>query len=205
MYKTFSLLVILLSIAFTGLHSQETNNTSSGRRQSYLPSLAVKTNLLYDATTTFNLGGEVKLSDYLTLDLSVNYNPWSFSENKKFKHVLVQPELRYWIYEPFNGHYLGTHLMYSYYNVGNINLPLDIFSDLKNFRYQGNGYGFGFSYGYQWILSAKWNLEATFGFGYIYFDYSRYECQSCGKKLEDSHKNYFGPTKAGLSLIYILQ
>lgn len=202
-FSTF-LLIVLLNIAFTGLYGQNSNNTYDSK-QAILPSLAVKTNLLYNITTTFNIGAEVKLSDYLTFDLSVNYNPWEFSHNKKFKHILVQPELRYWIYEPFNGHYLGGHLLYTNYNVGNIDLPMQILPGVKNFRYQGNGYGIGFTYGYQWILSSRWNLEATFGFGYIYFDYSRYECQTCGKKLEDSHKNYFGPTKAGLSLIYILQ
>lgn len=201
-YRLF--LVILLNIAFIGLYGQDNTPSVSLSEQVPLARLAVKTNLLYDATTTFNVGGELRVSDYLTLDLSVNYNPWTFSDNKKFKHILVQPELRYWIYEPFNGHFLGAHLMYTNYNVGNVHLPLDIFSELKDSRYEGNGYGLGFSYGYQWILSPKWNLEATFGFGYMYLDYSRYECKTCGKKLEEGNKNYFGPTKAGISLIYML-
>lgn len=45
--------------------------------------VAVKTNLLYDATTTINLEGEVKLAARWTLGLSGNYNPWTFSEDKK--------------------------------------------------------------------------------------------------------------------------
>lgn len=57
---------------------------------------AVKTNLLYDATTTMNLGVEFGLSPKWTLDVSGNYNPWTFSKNKKWKHWLVQPEARYW-------------------------------------------------------------------------------------------------------------
>lgn len=57
---------------------------------------AIKTNLLYDATTTFNLGAEFALSPKWTLDVSGNYNPWTFSNNKKWKHWLVQPEARYW-------------------------------------------------------------------------------------------------------------
>ena len=52
---------------------------------------AIKTNLLYDATTTFNLGAEFALSPKWTLDVSGNYNPWTFSNNKKWKHWLVQP------------------------------------------------------------------------------------------------------------------
>lgn len=48
--------------------------------------MAVKTNLLYDATTTFNLGAEFCLAPKWTLDLSANYNPFTFSDNKKWKH-----------------------------------------------------------------------------------------------------------------------
>ena len=88
------------------------------------PFWGIKTNLLYDAGTTLNLGAEFRLSPYLTLDVSGNYNPWTFSDNKKFKHVSVQPELRYWIYEPFNGHFLGAHLLYTFYNVGGVKLSL---------------------------------------------------------------------------------
>ena len=44
---------------------------------------ALKTNLLYDATSTINLGFEFGLSPKGTVDVSGNYNPWTFSKNKK--------------------------------------------------------------------------------------------------------------------------
>ena len=40
--------------------------------------VAVKTNLLYDATSTINLGTEFGLSPKWTLDVSANYNPWTY-------------------------------------------------------------------------------------------------------------------------------
>lgn len=43
--------------------------------------VAVKTNLVYDVTTTFNVGVELALSPKWTLDVSGNYNPWTFSDN----------------------------------------------------------------------------------------------------------------------------
>ena len=46
---------------------------------------AVKTNLLYDATATINLGAEIGLAPKWTLDLSANYNGWTFNDNKKWK------------------------------------------------------------------------------------------------------------------------
>lgn len=182
-------------------YETEINNPTINSK---LPSFVLKTNLLMDLTTSFSLGTELKLSDFLTLDISVGYNPWTFSDNKKFKYLSVQPELRYWIYEPFNGHFLGANLLYSYYNVGGVSLPFGLMSDLKDYRYQGSAYSIGFSYGYQWILSPRWNLEANIGLGYMYLNNTKYECQTCGKKIEDQSKNYFGLTKLGLSLIYII-
>ena len=56
--------------------------------------LAVKTNLLYDATATINAGFETGLSPKWTLDVSGNYNGWNMSSCgcRKWKHWMVQPE-----------------------------------------------------------------------------------------------------------------
>lgn len=167
--------------------------------------VSIKANVLSYATTSFNLGLEVGLSKYLSLNISADYNPWTFSDNRKFKHLTVRPELRYWLNEPFNGYFLGSHLLYSHFNVGNLDLPLNIYSSLKENRYQGNAYGLGITNGYQWILSPRWSLEGSFSFGYIYADYSLYPCYSCGLKLKDGYKHYFGPSQATISLIYIIQ
>ena len=80
---------------------------------------AVKTNLFYDATTTMNLGFETRISPKWTLDVSANWNPWTFSENKKWKQLSLQPEARYWFCEAFNGHFVGAHLLGGIYNMGN--------------------------------------------------------------------------------------
>ncbi|MCC8197659.1 MAG: DUF3575 domain-containing protein [Tannerellaceae bacterium] len=160
--------------------------------------VAVKTNLLYDATTTINLEGEVKLAARWTLGLSGNYNPWTFSEDKKMKHWLIQPEARYWLCESFAGHFFGAHLHYGEYNVGNI-------LGIKGYRYDGNVYGVGLSYGYQWLINKQWSIEGTIGVGFAHLDREKFVCGNCGEKLEEGTKNYVGPTKAGISLIYILK
>lgn len=167
----------------------------------YTPEFVLKTNMLYDLTTSINLGAELKTSDKYTVDLSVNYNPWTFSNNKKFKHVLVQPEVRRWNDGAFKGSFWGFHGIYAYYNVGGI----DLSSSLKDHRYQGSLYGLGISYGYQWVLSPVWRLEASVGLGYVHSNYDKYECQTCGKFIKSGNKNYFGPTKAALSLIYVIK
>ena len=170
----------------------------------YSQVVGIKSNLLYDATTSMNLGVEVALAPKLTLDISGNYNPWEFN-NKQFKHWLVQPELRYWLCEKFNGSFFGIHAHYAEFNAKGIKLPFDLYPGLKDHRYQGKLYGAGVSYGYHWILKKRWSMEATVGVGYARVDYDRNNCQDSGTKLNSGQKNYFGPTKLGLSLIYIIK
>jgi hypothetical protein len=167
--------------------------------------VAVKTNLLYDATTTMNLGLEVAMSPKWTLELPVNYNPWNLGEVepgkiRKLKHWLIQPEVRYWFCRKFGGHFLGMHGHIGGFNIGAIELL-----NMENDRYEGNLYGGGFSYGYHWILSSRLSIEATLGLGYAYLDYAVYDCVTCGNKLSDDVRHYIGPTKAGVSLIYIIR
>jgi len=162
--------------------------------------IGVKTNLLYDMTSTINLGLEIGLSLKWSLELPVNYNPWEFSANKKIKHWLVQPEVRYWTCERFNGHFFGLHGHVGGFNFGGVKLI-----GMENYRYQGYLYGGGLSYGYHWILNERWSIEATLGIGYAYLDYSKYDCKECGEKYGDFDKHYFGPTKIGISFIYIIK
>lgn len=169
------------------------------------PYIALKTNLLSWATATFNLGIELRLGKKLTLDVPFSLNPWTFGENKKWKHVMLKPELRIWGHEAFNKHFFGINFLYANYNIGHINLPLGIWDDLEHHRYEGALYGGGVSVGNQWILGNKWSLEATFGVGYFYTHYKKRECQTCGPYVKRDNKHYIGPTKLGLSLIFIIK
>lgn len=170
--------------------------------------VAVKTNLLYDATSTINLGTEFGLSPKWTLDVSANYNPWTYSNNKKWKHWLVQPEARYWFCNKMMGHFIGFHTIAGSYNIGNVNAVFKFlgtdFSKLKDYRYEGWFVGAGVAYGYSWVLSKHWNLEAELGIGYTYSKSDKFECASCGEKMEDDKTHhYVGPTKATLNLVYV--
>lgn len=165
--------------------------------------LAVKTNLLYDLTTTLNLGVEYRFSPKWTAEVSGNYNPFTFRDNKKMKHWLVQPEVRYWFCEAFNGHFLGVHGLGGEFNVGDMDLL--VFPSFKDYRYEGKMFGAGLSYGYQFVLGKRWNLELSAGAGWIRTDYDKYDCPKCGKWIVSGKKNYFGVTKAAISLIYIIK
>jgi hypothetical protein len=210
------LLSVLLLLPVTALAQVPSDDGRAGAGREPMgvlpdmPWFAIKTNLLYDATSTINFGFEFRVSKSLTLDLSGNLNPWTFKDNQKLKHILVQPELRHWIYEPFNGHFLGVHAIWSVFNFGNLDSPYGMrealgFANLKDYRYEGNIYGIGLSYGYQWMLSNRFSIEATAGFGYAYVNYDKFRCEECGEELAvNQARHYFGPTKLGLSLIFII-
>ncbi|MCD7978064.1 MAG: DUF3575 domain-containing protein [Tannerellaceae bacterium] len=165
------------------------------------PQFGGKVNILSYASTTLSVGGEMKLSDRTSIDLSLLYNPWSFKDNNKMKHILVQPEFRYWLCETFHGAFAGGHFHYGKYNVGGIGL-----SDyMKEHRFEGWLVGGGVSYGYHWILSGRLSLEATLGVGYTYLDYGVYPCEKCAEKIKDKTTGFFGPTRLGVSLIYTIK
>lgn len=169
--------------------------------------VGIKTNILYDAALSPNLGVEIGLAPRWTLDISGNINAWTVNGHK-WKHWLAQPEARYWFCERFQGHFIALHALGGQFNVGNIGGLKDFlgnkFSTLENSRYQGWGVGGGIAYGYAWVLGKHWNLEAEIGVGYVYAKYDRYPCANCGTKLEsDKSHNYFGPTKAALNFVYL--
>lgn len=170
--------------------------------------MAMKTNLLYDATASLNLGVEAALSSKWTLDVSGSFNAWNMSHGRRWKHWMVQPEARYWLCDKFAGHFFGMHLHGGQYNIGGLNNGIKFlgtdFSKLSDYRFQGWFAGAGLAYGYAWILGRHWNLEAEIGLGYSYTRYDKYECAGCGEKVEeDKTHHYVGPTKAALNLIYV--
>ena len=170
--------------------------------------VAVKTNLLYDATATINAGIEFGLAPKWTLDLSGNFNGWTMSHDRKWKHWMAQPEARYWCCDHFAGHFLGFHALGGQYNIGHLKNNIKFlgtdFSKLSDSRYQGWFIGAGIAYGYAWVLNKHWNLEGEIGVGYVYTEFDRFNCKGCGKKVEeDKNHHYFGPTKAAINLIYV--
>ena len=112
------------------------------------------------------------------------------------------PERRYWLCEKFNGHFLALHGHYAKYNVGGMSFLSD---NMERHRYQGHLWGGGISYGYQWLLGNRWSMEAVLGVGYARLDHSKYPCATCGTIQKSEKKNYFGPTKAAVSIIYIIK
>lgn len=177
--------------------------------------VAIKNNLAYDALRTPNLSLEVALSRKVTFDVQAGANfffyttdPTSSSyKNKKWSHWLVQPEIRYWTCESFNGFFVGAHALGGMMNVSGVNIPFIKKHGVRmqDHRYEGHYWGGGLSVGYHWILSNRFSMEASVGWGAARITYDKYYCTTCSEKIGEGHANYFGPTKAALSLIVMLK
>lgn len=167
--------------------------------------VGIKTNIPYWGVITPNLGIEVALGKKGTFEASAGFNPFTLTDNKYLKHWLAYGELRYWTCEKFNGHFVGLHGLAAQYNIGGWDIPFWHLKNLKDTRYQGHAYGAGVSYGYQWILNNRWNLELTLGGGYVRLNYEKFPCVKCGMSQGKEEKNYLGPTKGAISIIYIIK
>ena len=151
--------------------------------------------MLLLGTGSPNMGLEFGIGKKYSLSLDASYNPFKFSELTFWKHVAVQPEFRWWLCHRYAGSFLGTHALYSHFNVSAPSLGLD-------YRYQGDLAGAGVAYGYSWMLGKRWNIEAVIGGGFVHLRYDKYECKECGDRLGTYKRNYLGVTKAAISLIY---
>ena len=176
------------------------------------PAFAVKTNLVYAATTTPNFGVEFGLGQKTTLELSGGFNPWGkepvadengiLSDEKKLKHWLGRSELKYWLSSRFNGHYLGIQALYTDFDIHGYDIPLLLDKEFYN---DGTAFGGGVSYGYHWVLSKRWGVEFNAGVGVLQVDYNEKTCDTCDDEATRIKKTYFGPIGAGIKFVFIIK
>lgn len=149
----------------------------------------------------------MKIAPRWSVDLSGNLNAWSFSDGRRWKHWLIQPEARYWLCEATTGHFFAVHALGGLYNIGHLGFARDIagikFGDLRDYRYQGKFIGAGIGYGYAWTLNTHWSIEAEIAAGWIHSNYDKFECEGCGRKISHDSRNYITPTKAAISIVYV--
>ena len=168
----------------------------------YLPKVGVKTNLLWWATASPNVALEFGLAPKWTLDISAVYNPFQLEKGGVNRFGLIQPEVRYWFCQRFERHFIGLHGIYGRFNIGEVSFLTRTF---ENHRYKGWGAGVGVSYGYHLPMNKRWAWEFTVGVGVVYYEYDKFRCYGCDDYQGRDTGIYFGPTKAGVSLIYMIK
>lgn len=183
--------------------------------------VAAKTNFLYWATTTPNVGVEVGFRRHHSVQLYYGINPWkqgytnkegNSTDGTSLRHWQLMPEYRYWFCQTLNGWFVGAHLMGGEFNMGGFDLhfPGAFFGNsdpskfsFKDNRYEGWNIGAGLTVGYQYPFAKHWSAEAAVGVGYDYIHYRKNGCGACGEEAFKGHTNYIGLTKASLALIYV--
>lgn len=162
--------------------------SSSGRY------LAVKTNLAAWAGTIMNVAADVQVSEHFSVELPVLWCPWYVGSKHAVKTFTIQPEARYWLSNPGEGHFLGVHAHVGRYSV-----------KWNRDRYQDADrplLGAGISYGYLLPFNEHWAGEFTLGAGYANMRYATYYNIDNGARIDTRTKNYWGITRVGLSVVY---
>lgn len=169
--------------------------------------VAVKTNLLYWATATPNIGADFALSKHSTLGLTANYNPWTFGSDNRIRHWFLRPEYRYWVTEKYTRLYFGVHAIGGKCEVGGFRLPFlgdRIMRGLATNYYKGSFVGGGVSIGYQFYVSPHWNLELSAGAGLVRLNYHTEPIDNPQGRASASRTRVLPvPTELGVSFVYL--
>lgn len=140
-----------------------------------------------------NIDFSKALSQNITLHIPLSWNPITFGNNKKIKHLIIQPGIRWWKWHSYSGWFGGVNLTASQFNIG-----------VKSFRYYGKGAGITLSAGYAKMISKRWNIEAEAGIFSGWANYNKYQIEVCGDYEGCRQGLIFCPSKISLSLVYIM-
>ena len=169
------------------------------------PRIALRTNLLYDATLSPNLGVDVRVDSLRTVGMLAGLNAWDIdkAKNKKWRHALFSLRARKYRDSLFHKGYYEADLIYSHYNVGNTKIPFGLYSAVKDRRLQGDLIALGGKYGYSWILSRTWRIEAEAGVAVGYAWFKEYDCDHCGTYYGKGDRIFLLP-QLGVNVVYII-
>ena len=163
---------------------------------------AVKTNLLYDALTAFNVELEFPIADRWSIAVEDVFPWWEYSYMWCFQMLEIGAEARYWFqsWDPqgadkLRGFFAGVYGMSAKYD----------FQWLSSIDYQGEYWSAGISGGYSLSL-GHCRMEFSLGLGYLHSDWRHYFPTDTHDKLIRDKANtgtftYWGPTKAKVSLV----
>lgn len=155
---------------------------------------SLRTNLLYWAVGTPNLGFEWRASSSIGILVNGAFSHWIWSDrNRQHRTWMVQPELR-WYMGDMRRWFAGIEM-----HAGEFNFK---FGDKGH---QGNVIGGGLTGGYRLGLSNVFDLDFSLGLGYTHisqYETYRKESDAMIRQERKDDKNFWGPTQAGVSLIW---
>ena len=163
--------------------------------------LAAKTNLLYDAALVPNVGLELSLGQGWSVGGNWMYAHWSNDARHRYWQIYGgELEVRRYfggraVEKPLQGHHVGLYAQAVTYD----------------FETGGKGYlsdfayGVGLEYGYSLPVAKRLNIDFGIGIGYSGGKYkSYYPDAGCYVYIETKRRHWFGPTRAEVSLVWLL-
>lgn len=162
----------------------------------------VKTNLLLDAAAVPNLGIAFNLGKNISLGATGWLAWWDNDAKHRFWRTYgAEVEASKYLgkraaQQTFSGHHVGLYgqaLVYDFAWGG------------RGYQSDTWSYGGGLSYGYSLPIAEQLNLDFTIGIGYLGGQYKEYTPQDDHYVWDKTKmRHWFGPTKAEVSLIWIL-
>ena len=168
--------------------------------------VAIKNNLLYDATATPNLQLEFKLAPKWSLELGAGFNPFPLDDTKfpKWRHLSAWLAPRYWFCNVFNKGFISANVAYAHYNVAGSAYPVSwMYKQVKESRYEGDAVLAGLSFGWHFPITHYFSIELEGGVDAGYSWYKQYECRHCGD-LTDENGRWAVLPKLGVNLSFPL-
>lgn len=172
--------------------------------------MALKTNTLYDALAVPNIGAEFYLGRNISVVGNWMYGWWHSDRLARYWRIYGGDiALRWWFgtaarKKPLTGHHLG------------------VYGSLLTYDFEWGGTGYmggiphgtlwdkcnhfgGIEYGYSLPVARRLNIDFNIGIGYQGGVYQIYDpVDGCYVYRETRRRNYWGPTKAEISLVWLI-
>lgn len=155
---------------------------------------ALRANLLRWVTLTPDLGVEWRVNRHVGIAVNGTYTSWSWNgKDRRYALWEVNPEVRWYLGKEKRG-YVGAM-----YKAGQFNYKLSTVGK------QGDLMGGGLVGGYQLRLNNALSLDFSLGVGYVNADYEKYTVIDGVRVRQGKEtKNWWGPTAAGVTLVWTI-
>lgn len=172
--------------------------------------MAVKTNMLYDILALPNVGLEFYLGKNWSIAANWMYGWWDSDRRHRYWRAYGGDiAVRKWFgraadSKPLTGHHLGVYgqiLTYDFEFGGKGQMAGEPGKPL----WSQPSYAAGVEYGYSLPIARRLNIDFTIGIGYLggkYYEYEPIDGHYVWQATKQRH--WFGPTKAEISLVWLL-
>ena len=196
--------ILLLCHCMTGLAQR-----AAAQPERHFPRISIYSNLAHDFALIPNLGVQVGVFDDWSVSLSWNHSWWG-GEGHSWK--VYGPELTVRRYfsgrnadRSYTGHHAGLYTQVITYDIQRRGGTGYLGGEPGGNLFDGANWGTGLEYGYTFRLNRQLDLDLSIGLGYFGGKYYSYEYTG-GQYIWQStaHRNYWGPTRLGVTLIWNL-